>query len=420
MTPGLKILTDLLEKTVRYAVFALLIFTPLARGAVQGWAVTTIHITLLIALTAFLLEKSLTENRKWPPTPLDKPILALLGLCLISFSFSNLHGISFWAMWLFVDYCIIFYLFIHLIRYRSHLKQLVYLVMGIACFLCVFGLVKQSGANPFPWWEYPELGVKDFRMASTYGNANHLAGYLEMAIPLLMGLWLREFRGPKRFVMIGLALLFLTVLLFSLSRGGWIGAIVGLGFMSFALTYPKRFKKQKRLYLLTAGVLAALVIVIVNTPVTERVTTLYEAETEPSFGSRVEVWGGLLEMIWDHPLWGAGPGTFATIFTQYQPPGYLSRFFMGHNDYLHFTSELGIPLLAIVIWMMIIFYKTGFKKLKNPSRLVRGTTAGAMAGVTAILVHSISDFNLHIPANALLFTLLAALVVGPLPRQNRR
>jgi hypothetical protein len=42
-------------------------------------------------------------------------------------------------------------------------------------------------------------------------------------------------------------------------------------------------------------------------------------------------------------------------------------------------------------------------------------TLGAMSGITAILVHSMFDFNLHIPANAILFTILAAIVVSPLP-----
>ena len=124
-------------------------------------------------------------------------------------------------------------------------------------------------------------------------------------------------------------------------------------------------------------------------------------------------------MIQDHPLLGTGPGTFATVFTQYQPPGFACRYFMAHNDYLHITSETGLPIIAIVVWMIIALYRKGFKNLKNPSRLVKGITVGAMSGITAILVHSISDFNLHIPANALLFTVLAALVAAPLPKHNQ-
>jgi hypothetical protein len=46
-------------------------------------------------------------------------------------------------------------------------------------------------------------------------------------------------------------------------------------------------------------------------------------------------------------------------------------------------------------------------------------TLGGMGGITAILIHSIVDFNLHIPANAILFSVLAALVMAPPPRLKR-
>ena len=35
-----------------------------------------------------------------------------------------------------------------------------------------------------------------------------------------------------------------------------------------------------------------------------------------------------------------------------------------------------------------------------------------------VIVHCISDFNLHIPANAILFTIFVAMVVGPIPQDN--
>lgn len=164
--------------------------------------------------------------------------------------------------------------------------------------------------------------------------------------------------------------------------------------------------------------LAMVLIVLASTPVVERVRTVTEKGKETSFNSRLVIWGGVAEMIEAHPLHGTGPGTFSTIFTQYQPPGFMSRYFMAHNDYLQFTSEVGILLIPIIVWMIIALYRKGFKKLKNPSRLVRGATLGAMTGVTAILIHSMVDFNLHIPANALLFTVLAAIVVAPLPKEN--
>jgi O-antigen ligase len=106
------------------------------------------------------------------------------------------------------------------------------------------------------------------------------------------------------------------------------------------------------------------------------------------------------------------------MFTQYQPPGLGRRFLNAHNDYLQFTAELGWFLPPLLLFIGFTLYRNGFEKLRNPSRLVRGTTLGALAGITALLCHSLIDFNLHIPANALLFTVLAAIALAPSPHEN--
>lgn len=398
-----------------YSLFFLLVFTPLARGSVQGWAITIIHIVTLIALAAFLLEKSQTGSWEWIKTPFDKPIICILILCLLSSVFSLHRYSSFWSMVLLINYVVIFYLIINTVSTRTQFRQLVYLIIGVAVFLSVFGIIKQSGANPFPWWDYPDIPQHANRLSATFGNADHLAGYMEMAIPLLLGIFLTGFRGVKLFFMIVLTVVLFAALFLSLSRGGWIGAFIGLFFMAVALYFNRHFRKKRMIAFLAGGFLVLAFVVIASTPVLERIGTLWQLDEIPNFKARVTVWGGIMEMIKDHLLLGTGPGTFATIYTQYQPQGLLSRYFYGHNDYLHFISEVGLLLIVVMLWMIISLFIYGFKKLNNPSRLVRGVTLGSMSGITAILVHSISDFNLHIPANAILFTVLAALVVAPVP-----
>jgi O-antigen ligase len=401
------------------ALCAILIFTPLARGSVQGWAVTTIHMITLVALTAFLVQKSWNRDWKWISTPLDKPILALLILCLVSSAFSMHHRTSLWSMILLINYIVIFYLTIYTINTRTHLRRLIYLIIGIAIFLSVFGLFKRFGVNPFPWWEYSELKYPLSFLSATYGNHNHLAGYLEMAIPLTLGLFLTGYRGGKLSLVIFLTFIMLIALVLSLSRGGWISAFIGLIFMAICLLTSRYFKRKGFLIALIGGSVALIIIILASSPVIERIQTVMEKGEESSLHSRLVIWEGVVEMIEGHPLLGTGPGTFPLIFTQHQPPGLRNRFFMAHNDYLQFTSEVGLLLIPIIIWMIIALYRKGFKKLKNPSRLVRGTTLGAMSGLTAILIHSIVDFNLHIPANALLFAVLIAIVVSPPPQENR-
>jgi O-antigen ligase len=412
-------MTNKLPYIVRYSIYLLLIFTPLSRGAVQDWAVAGIHIITLIALAAFLMERGLTWNWEWIRTPFDRPFIALIILLIFSSVFSQSPLESIWAVTLFFNYLVIFYLTIHTFKTRDELRHLIYLVMGIAFFLAVFGLFKRLGINPFPWWEYTDIKHNPNMLSSTYGNHNHLAGYMEMAISMTLGLFLTGYRGGMLFLMIYIVFIMFVALVLSLSRGGWVGMLVGLSFMVFALFISRYFKRKRLIISMIGGFLALAFIVLASTPVVERIQTITEMDETAPISSRIMVWEGTARMILDYPLLGTGPGTFSTMFTQYQPPGLSSRFFMAHNDYLHFISEAGLIIIPLILWMGVGLFNNGFEKLKSPSRLVRGITLGAMTGVTAILVHSVSDFNLHIPANAILFTMLAAIIAAPLPENSR-
>lgn len=401
----------------RWSIYALIIFTPLPLASVDGWAITIIHMITLTALTAFLLEKSLTSNWTWIRTPLDVPVLLLILLSILTTVFSIHRPASFWAVVLLVNYIVIFYLVVYTIQTRSQVRQLVSLIIGMATFLAIFGFFKRFGVNPFPWWDYGSL--HDGRLTATFYNPDHLAGYMEMALPILLGLFLTGMARGKSLLMVYVAFMLLCALVLSLSRGGWFGLLLGLFFMAMYLLFDPKFTHKGLILALMGGTVAIVLIVLASTPVVERIMTMTENGLEPNLRDRIGVWESTIEMIHAHTLTGTGPGTFAIEFTKYQRPGLLARIAMAHNDYLHFISEAGIGLILIAAWMMLGVYTMAFKKLRNPSRLVRGITLGAVSGITAILVHSIVDFNLHIPANAILFTMLVALVASPVPVHDR-
>ena len=130
-----------------------------------------------------------------------------------------------------------------------------------------------------------------------------------------------------------------------------------------------------------------------------------------TYGSRMRTWHGTLHLIKDHPFTGTGIGTFVTSFPRYRLSGVDGLHVYTHNDYLQVVSEMGIFVLAIIVWLLFGTLRTGFKTfLRTRSTLKQGITLGATAGIVAIVIHSFVDFNLHIPANAILFTVLAAII----------
>jgi len=374
---------------------------------VEGWAVSLIHIISLFAITAFFLQKIVLWDFKWIKTPFDKPFAVLYLTCLVSFAFSMHKDSSLWAMILLTNYLIIFYLVIYTVNTRRKLITLIYVIISTGLFISIIGLLKNANINPFLWWEY-----KDVAGISTFGNNNHLAGFLEMIIPFIPGLFIAGYSIKKMIFLPIAGLVIVIAFIFSLSRGGWISGLASMVFLVTCLLTGLNIKHKSLVILGFLVSSVVLFIVLSSTPVVIELLTVKYGVGE-NFSGRMVGWTGIFEMIKDHPFFGTGPGTFSTIFTQYQPPGMLKRIFMAHNDYLQFTAETGLLMVFVMSWLIYVFYREGIKKVRHHSRLVRGVSIASMTGITALLCHSFVEFNLHIPANAILFTIISAFIALP-------
>ena len=396
----------------KFLLYSLLLFSPLARGSVHYWQHTVIFLFALALLSLLLLEKGLTGKPCLYKTAVDKPIGALLLLCLVSLFFSVSKPDSVEAFFLLLSYLMLFYGTIYCIRTREDQRELVYVICGIGAALVVIASFKALGMTP-SFWTYTELNYPKEFLSGVYGNHNHLAGYLEMAIPLLVALFLTRTR--RGMVWAGLfcgSIMLVGCQILTMSRGGWFSLGTAMTFMTLALVLHQRFRSKKLLLLLFASSLVIVFCVLSGSSLFDRALSLADEETVLGMNGRVLAWKGTVALITEYPLLGAGPGTFATIFPQFQPPGTTARFYQAHNDYLQYLAEQGLLFLPLLGWMTFTLFHTARSKLHSTSRQTWGITLGAMTGIVAILSHSFVDFNLHIPANAILFTVLAAIVFG--------
>ena len=119
--------------------------------------------------------------------------------------------------------------------------------------------------------------------------------------------------------------------------------------------------------------------------------------------------GDTLRIIRDHPYRGTGFGTFALA-----TPGYTSWYTeyvidKAHNDYLQLLSEVGLVGFCFAVFWLVGFFRSVLLMVRDSSLPFSTLRLGAFCGCLALLIHSLVDFNLQIPANAIYFSVLAAL-----------
>jgi O-antigen ligase len=413
-------------------VCVLVVVTPLFRGAVHLWAETVIQMLVLTGVFFVLLEKIWSGGqsaqtsdrairRKLPGIQAKHLFWCLLLPCALLVAWSTLFtpqmGLAMEGMTMMVTYLALFYLAFKAVRTRKEQRILVGVMVTMALLLSIIGMLKRFDILVFPWWDYSgEFGKNHsgFSLSGVYVNRNHMAGFLEMVIPIFMGLFLTRSRPIEiRSGMICLALFLIVSQALTLSRGGWAATVGALVLMMASLLFKKDFRQKQLLISIAVGVMLVGIIILASTPVVQRITTLTQRNTQDNLTGRLNFWSGLRNMIEDNVYTGTGPGTFTEAFPAYQEPGLSVLPVYAHNDYLQFMADNGIFFIPLMLWLLFLFFRAGFQKFKSRSRQTMGISLGCMAAMVAILIHSFSDFNLHIPANIVLFTVISAMVLRP-------
>lgn len=400
--------------TAFYIICFLIVFTPLARGAMHPWAITLTQIGLAFSVCLLFLHSIRFGGPVFEPAPLGRPLSALLLLGGMTALFST-QGLFAWeGFLLLVTYATAYWVTHTVVRTRKQQRIVVYVIISTALILAFIGLLKRFGMNPFVFWEYDELRYSPKYLAATFTNHNHMAGFLEMAIPFVPVLLLTKRRGAgAKFLIFYILFILLTTQVLTLSRGGWVSCIGALVFMLIVIASKENFNKGKLLLSFAGAGVVLSVFILSSTPVVERVMTLAEQDKATSMESRLIAWSGTIDMIKDHALTGVGPGVYQASFTQYQPAGLRMMFIQAHNDYLQVVAEFGVLAIPIVIWAIFLFFKKGIQNIAHPSRQIRWVSLAVMASFVAVLIHSILDFNMYIPANAVFFAISTSLL-----RQN--
>ena len=412
-----------IDNLLLYGTFALLMFGPIAFGAVESWS-TFILETGSVLLTLLWLAKQWTDgviDLHWNPIFLPMGAFGLLILAQIVFKISVYPHDTVSGFMLYAAYGMLCFVAGQVLLRSSQARKVAVVLAVYGFVLAALALVQGIAPNGKLYWlRTPRLGGWIY---GSYVNHNHYAGLMELLVPIPLVIALSRLVSDRERIAAGVAAAVMTgTILLSGSRAGMLAALVEFAFLGILLA---RQKKGMRIAIgvgAFAVVLVGLLTWLGGKELTERVSSIsVEARSEISGGMRVSIDRDAIHMFRNRPILGWGLESFPVVYPQFRT--FYTNFFVNqaHNDYLQLLTEMGILGFAAMIWFLVVVYRSALGKIANWTSEVSGAvTLACTLGFTGILVHSFFDFNLQIPANAALFYVFCTLAAAPPLLQRAR
>jgi O-antigen ligase len=439
-----------------------LVFAPLVRGGNRPLALLALELASLALLLAVLMRPVLLQRVSWAGWVFLGGLVALPLMHLVPLPFdvwSSLPGHAPYAQVLAVTGEVPAWLPVSIVPYATEqslltllpplavallvlclgateVKRLVGVFLVLVVVQAVFSLMQYGSGADSPLY----LGLENPAGSGvgTYANRNHLAGLMEMALPITLALLAASIFGLDRatsrrhisrraslfakfsrwfssellmnrtVLLTALTIAIILGAVFSRSRTGIGILIVGLILTAVVLmrNFGGGFAKRVVGAITALGFVLAMAVGLV--PVFDRfgVDPLTDLRW-PMLDSTIKAAGVFF------PL-GSGMGTYPEVMRAFQPDE-VGRFVNhAHNDYAEWWMEGGILALGLML-LFVVLYAVRWRTLwaERNWHAMHMMQVGAGVGIFLILLHGLTDYNLRIPANMIYFAFLAAVFFHP-------
>ncbi len=401
-------------KWIRIGICALAGFGVLAHGGVEEWskAVLEIGAGLLFVVWSVIFFFSDEQEKQVFISPLLPPLGALalvaVGQLLLRATASTYDTRM--DLSLLVAYVILLFLATQAFRESDDWRSFIWFIMIFGFLVAVFGILQQVTFNgKLYWFREMRFGGIPF---GPYVNRNHFAGFIELVLPVsLVPLVLGKVRRERWYLVGIFALLPIGALFLAASRGGIVSFAVELGVLLLMLL----LRRTRGEHVLAGGLILLLAFLFVSwlgvKQVLDRFSSLQSLEV--TTGKRASMRQDTWRIFLDHPWTGTGLGTLQTVFPAYETNYDGKIVNHAHDDYLEGLAETGIAGgICGACFLGVLFLVSLRQLLQLDKPFAAALHLSGLVGCSGLLVHSLADFNLHIPANAVLFLLMAHLATG--------
>lgn len=455
-----------MDRLLDRGVLALLCLTPLAFGSVLKWSVCLLELHSFLLLALLLVrrlrhgDEPSSSARNPFMAPLLMAVLLFYSLCLlqivplppwlVELLSPEAHGIhttmggaepdawrtisvapyaTLQELLLFLAYAAVFTVVAVRVRSRAQYRRIVHLLVGLAVGMVLLALLQKAFWNGRIYWIYP---VDPYLESGSgiwgpYINRNHFAGYLELVIPLALGMllylspaasstpgapaggalfrFLSSSRLGERALWGMLSLVLVAALCATLSRGAMVGCLFSFVLLTGMALCRRSLRGRTSLLLAVALLLVLVVVAAAWGRLEDRFESL-----DVQHVSRLDAWTDAMGLVRDFPLTGSGLGSFEAAFRRYQAHMTGGIFDHAHNDYLELLTDVGLLGFIPALAALLLFVASLARRWRlRRGRFATCLGAGGLCSLAALAVHSFTDFNLRIPANALLAVVIAAL-----------
>jgi O-antigen ligase len=402
-------------KAIRVGICMLVAFAVLAHGSVEPWSEAVLEVGAAVLLLLWVWRVSVSSEVKVVWNPLLWPLIGLWGVAALQLVavitvypfLTRIELLKYTAL------LALFFLCVQSYRTLEHWHGFVWFLLILGFTVSLFAIMQHFTFNGKLYW------VRELRYGGIpfgpYVNRNHFAGLMELLIPPgLAILILRAERHDQLPLVTLFTLLPIGALFLSASRGGIMSFLAEIGLLAVLIILRRREGKG----LVAAGLIVILAIALVSWLGIGRALERFASykSLEVSEDRRIEMLHGTWLIFLDHPIAGTGLGTLQEVFPLYETiyDGLVVNH--SHNDYAEALAETGALGGLCGLAFLVLLFWTGWKTLVAESEAMNlAYHAGALVACFGLLVHAAVDFNFHIPSNALVFLLLAALATSPSP-----
>jgi len=412
-----EVLDDWCERGILGLVLLVLAFGPLAAGGVHVPTFLTLQFLTVGVAILWGIRLWINPSPKWLWPPVLWAVIAFSLYAAARYFTADIEFVARSELLRVLVYAVLFLAIVNNLHRQEYVQIISFTLVFLAMAISVYAIYQFITGSDWVWHMQKYYAR---RASGTFFSPNNLAGFLEMVAPLgLAYAIVGRARHVTRILLGYASLVILVGIGVSVSRGSWIATGCALIFFFALLLTQARFRLPA-LVILGLLVLGGAVLFPKSDFVRFRVQRIIASENRDD-SARLSLWRPAV-LLWRENIWfGTGPGHFNDRFRKYRPEIVQAQPDRVHNDYLNTLADLGIIGLTLVAVALALVAHGALKtwRFVRPSDNDLGARVGsnklafvlgASSSLVAIALHSIVDFNMHVPSNAILAITLMALL----------